>query len=251
MEQILAVLLCLQSSLLVIAFQCSDKVIISAVKEYNVENTHKHWFDCIKVNTVDSELLSEPDSFLVKFQIGETKCRKAHSNTRMCPVKYGLNAVMGDCSAFVSAVNNEELLYVSCNLNHGRTGGAMQSGKTKRGMQMQRKNKRKYRPGMFSPASIVPSEYVTASLPVLPGLHSAAELPIFPIDPTDPVTPPVIDPAGKKKLHGHKKNKRRGHTSISEKVKRGTESTKNKPKKPPRPGSFSAMAGVAFYGRAA
>ncbi|XP_041103874.1 uncharacterized protein LOC121314549 isoform X2 [Polyodon spathula] len=229
MEHILAVLLCLQSSLLVIAFQCSDKVIVSAVKEYNVENTHKHWFDCIKVNTVDSKLPSEPDSFLVKFQIGETKCRKVHSNIRMCPVKYGLNAVMGDCSALVSAVNNEELLHVSCNLNHGRSGGATQSGKTKQGVQVQGKNERKYRPGMFS----------------------IAEPPILPIDPTDLVTPPVIDHASKKKQHGHKKNKKRGHTSINEKVKRDTETTKKKPKKPPRAGSFSAMAGMGFYGRAA
>ncbi|KAK6490645.1 hypothetical protein HHUSO_G5242 [Huso huso] len=155
MERTLAVLLCLQSSLLVTAFQCSDKVIISAVKEYNVENTHKHWFDCIQVNTVDSELPSEPDSFLVKFQIGETKCRKEHSNIRTCPVKYGLNAVMGECSALVSSVINEEILYVSCNLNHGRTGGAMQSGKTKRDVQMQENNKLKRRPGMFSLVGIV------------------------------------------------------------------------------------------------
>ncbi|XP_041103873.1 uncharacterized protein LOC121314549 isoform X1 [Polyodon spathula] len=251
MEHILAVLLCLQSSLLVIAFQCSDKVIVSAVKEYNVENTHKHWFDCIKVNTVDSKLPSEPDSFLVKFQIGETKCRKVHSNIRMCPVKYGLNAVMGDCSALVSAVNNEELLHVSCNLNHGRSGGATQSGKTKQGVQVQGKNERKYRPGMFSIASIILNEHITASPPVLPVLHSAAEPPILPIDPTDLVTPPVIDHASKKKQHGHKKNKKRGHTSINEKVKRDTETTKKKPKKPPRAGSFSAMAGMGFYGRAA
>ncbi|XP_041101143.1 uncharacterized protein LOC121313069 isoform X2 [Polyodon spathula] len=173
MDRTLAVLLCLQSSLLVTAFQCSDKVIISAVKEYNVENTHRHWFDCIKVNTEHSELPSEPDSFIVKFQVGETKCRKEHSNTRTCPVKNGSNAVMGDCIALVSSVINEEILHVSCNLNHGRSGGTMQSGKTKRAVQMQGNKTMKYRPGMFSVASRTSNEYLTESQQIIPVLDSA------------------------------------------------------------------------------